>query len=103
MKNHAFISDLFEPRPSWWGLRGDPYLWDELKESFAGVPLPASTDELEAVIINAYEQLTDHPFARTEHFRIDRYPQRGMSGGGISPKFWKETGLPLLLSRFEST
>ena len=101
MSKLVFISDLFDPRPSWWGFRGDPYLWDELKDHFVSVPLPRSRNELESAIIAGYEKLTGHPFSKTEHFKIDRYPQSGMSGGGISPQFWQETGLPLLLSRFE--
>ncbi len=102
MTKPIFISDLFEPRPWQWGFRGDPYLWDEMKETFKGMPLPASKGELEAKLAAEYEKLTGHSIEQSEHFKIDRYPQSGMSGGGISPTFWQETGFPLLLSRFES-
>ena len=33
-------SDLFEPEPEKWGLRGDTYLWRELKEHFGDNELP---------------------------------------------------------------
>ena len=102
MTKRIYISDLFNPRPWQWGFRGDPYLWDEMKHSFDGIPLPTSKSELEAELAAAYEKLTGYPIERTEHFRVERYPQSGMSGGGISPSFWQETGFPLLLSRFES-
>ena len=44
------VSQVFDPKPEQWGLRGDPYLWDELKEKLEHVELPESQDELKTLI-----------------------------------------------------
>lgn len=30
------LSLIFERKPEQWGLRGDPYLWDEMRDLFGG-------------------------------------------------------------------
>jgi hypothetical protein len=47
------VASLFEPAPDQWGLRGDPYLWDELAAKFHGVPRPASREHLESLLVAA--------------------------------------------------
>jgi len=37
------VADLFDPEPEQWGLRGDPYLWREMKETFAETQLETRT------------------------------------------------------------
>lgn len=94
------ISALFSPEPSRWGLRGDPYLWSEMAEQFQGVPFPETSLELCSVLEDAFLRLTGHPVTYPKHFRVDRYAHGGMSSGGIATEFWRERGIPLLLSRF---
>lgn len=96
----ATISSLFSPEPDQWGLRGDPYLWQELAEYFGGVPLPGASRELAAALERAFLELTGHPVSYSKHFRIEKHAHGGMSSGGISTEFWRESGIPLLLSRF---
>jgi hypothetical protein len=99
------VASLFEPAPDQWGLRGDPYLWDELAAKFRGVPRPASREHLESLLVSAIRSaagvdVTD-PDA-TDLF-IERFAHGGMSSGGISPQARRERLVPLLLSRHSST
>ena len=94
------ITDLFAPRPGHWGLRGDPMLWDELAERFAYLPLPASAEDLRALLAEGYVRLTGQALELDDQVRIDRYGTAGMSGGLVSPKFWRTEAIPLLLQRY---
>jgi len=100
MKNS--ISTLFTPEPIQWGLRGDPYLWREMAEHFQHIHLPDSSAELSAVLEEAFFKLTGYQVCYPRHFRVDRHAHGGMSSGGIAAEFWRETGFPLLLSRFKA-
>jgi molybdenum cofactor cytidylyltransferase len=93
------ITDLFAPKPGHWGLRGDPHLWDELVRRFAYLPLPASAEDLRALLEEGYERLTGQALESDDHVRVSRYGTDGMSGGLVSPKFWRTEAIPLLLAR----
>lgn len=86
-----------------WGLRGDPYLWNELKESFEDVPVPESVTDFEKILMAAFNTLISDgvAFGSEKRLHIDRYPRKGMSGGFISIEWWQEEGLPLLKNRFQ--
>jgi hypothetical protein len=98
-RREPLITDLFAPRPGHWGLRGDPFLWDELVQRFAYLPLPASAEDLRALLEEGYARLTGQALDSDEPVRVDRYGTDGMSGGLVSPDFWRREALPLLLSR----
>ncbi len=93
------VSEIFEDEPIQWGLRGDPWLWRELKSQFEDVPMPETPEALRVLIEKEYECSTGHPITHEKHFGIERFNHGGMSGGGISPKFWVTKGIPLLISR----
>lgn len=59
------MGDLFDVEPMGWGLRGDPYLWKEMKEHFASTCLPNSKSELESLVSNAFKELTGHQISET--------------------------------------
>jgi hypothetical protein len=44
------ISEIFEEEPIQWGLRGDPWLWRELKSKFESVPMPETSEALKKLI-----------------------------------------------------
>ena len=92
---------IFQPPPAQWGLRGDPYLWQELAQYFAGQSLPDSQPAFEAAIIEAVWQLTGNRLDECEQwFYVARYNhQNGLSAGGVSCVFWRQTALPLLWQR----
>ncbi len=93
------IASLFEKKPHQWGLRGDPYLWREMREYFARTPIPATADELTALIEAAFESLTGHSITETGNFFIERFSHGGMSSGLIEPQFWKDQVIPILRER----
>ncbi|WP_428242722.1 hypothetical protein [Gynuella sp.] len=93
------VSRLFDPKPEQWGLRGDPFLWDELKEKLDCVELPESEDELKNLLENEIERSLEKPISYDGSIVIERFKHGGMSSGGISLKYWKETGIPLLIRR----
>jgi hypothetical protein len=71
-------------------LRGDPYLWDELQQIFAPIPLRCS----KACFIRHFEkffhELTNHSLKSESDFWVEKYDHGGMSGGGISIEFWQK-------------
>lgn len=93
------VAEIFEDEPIQWGLRGDPFLWRELKGAFKEIDMPDTPQELLALIEREYEESTGHPISHQQHFGIERFRSHGMSSGGISPRFWVSNGIPLLVSR----
>jgi hypothetical protein len=96
------VASLFIDRPEQWGLRGDPHLWNEMAERFASTPCPPSPMKLGMLLEEMFVELTGHPLSTPNLFYIERYDSGGMSGGCIWPEFWREKGIPLLISRFRS-
>lgn len=94
------MASLFEKEPHQWGLRGDPYLWREMREHFARTPTPATADELTALIESAFESLTGHPITEPMPFLIERFSHGGMSSGMVSAEFWRDKVIPMLRERF---
>ena len=93
------VSKLFEDEPRQWGLRGDPFLWRDLKSHFESAPVPKDQDELKSILEEAFESKTGYPLAHSEHFYIEKYSHGGMSSGKISPEFWRDVGIPMLIKR----
>jgi hypothetical protein len=52
----AVVSDLFDPAPRAWGLRGDLFLWLEMKQALCLVPIPQRPEAIRA--------LSPRPFMR---------------------------------------
>lgn len=96
-------SIIFKERPQRWGLRGDPYLWDELERAFVTVTLPCSKNCFINHFEAFFEELTKHSFQWSgEMVEVDRYDHGGMSGGLVRMAFWREEALPLLLNRLKA-
>ncbi len=92
---------IFEEEPECWGLRGDPYLWEDMKKEFASVPISVSAEEFSGIFYAAFEKLVKVPLTPGIFPYCSEYAQGGMSSGKISGDFWIETALPLLLNRLE--
>ena len=97
------VSDLFEPCPPQWGLRGDPYLWREFKERFLKTPLPETENALRRLLEDAYREAVGTDLTESEHFFVVRFAHGGMSSGMISPRFWREKAFPLIVLRFSQS
>lgn len=95
------IGPLFAQRPWQWGLRGDPYLWQELETQLGEMPLPDTAEAFARLLSTTFESLVGMPLTSTEHHHyLERYSHGGMSSGLISFKFWRETAVPLLIERY---
>ena len=100
MTNPKTVAALFEKEPTQWGLRGDPHLWREMRGYFKETPLPVTSEELITLIDRAFKVLTDHSMSELNMFFVERLNHGGMSGGHISPDFWRDEVLPMLRVRY---
>jgi hypothetical protein len=95
------VSDLFKPEPAQWGLRGDPYLWEEMASVLSDVPLPPTEAQLSALLEETFSRLVGSSLdTSASSVFVERYSRGGMSSGHVSLGFWQETGFPLLRSRY---
>lgn len=99
------LDELFARRPLRWGLRGDPFVWDAMRERFRGSALPADMWELRKLLEQAFAQIVgvrlgegDDPDAVV--FREEFGIGSGISDGHVSLRFWSETAIPILLDRW---
>ncbi|MDQ1092007.1 hypothetical protein QE400_001420 [Xanthomonas sacchari] len=94
------MAGLFQDEPPTWGGRGDPYLWQEMASTFAGVPLPATAAQCEALLADTFARLVGTALdAAVESVFVPRLSHGGMSSGYVSLLFWRATAMPLLLAR----
>ena len=96
---NQFISSLFYERPEQYGLRGDPYLWEDLIVKTSKINLPKTSDELEAILHKLFQELTGKRPERNSDFFVGRYSKGGMSSGQVCSDFWLDKGFPLILNR----
>ncbi|MGJ8617598.1 MAG: hypothetical protein ACSHWS_12225 [Sulfitobacter sp.] len=97
--------DLLEPAPRPWGLRGDPVLFDAMKQVVDDLPLPATEAALRDAFENTFEVLTGTPLADApDLLRVaaTRRENGGMSNGIVSPGYWRDKMLPALIKRFHA-
>ena len=77
---------LFQPEHDQWGQLGDSLL------PYSGIEL---SDWLHA----QFAGLTGQPLSADNLIGVARIPCGGMSGGLVTPQFWHDRVLPLLLQR----
>ena len=94
------ISKLFENEPAHWGLRGDPLLWEEMKAKLDPLIMPATPAELERILLSAFMELTERTWDNRDPIFVARYDHGGMSSGMVCPEFWRDTAIPLVVSRY---
>ena len=95
------LSVLFEPEPAQWGLRGDPYLWQALRDHLSDADIPASAAEAAAVLHAAFADLVGVDLASDQAASVyrERYAHGGISSGMISLDTWRQKLIPLLAER----
>jgi hypothetical protein len=98
-RHWGVISDLFEPAPDQWGLRGDLFLWIEMRQALCHVKIPETSDELAKILSAAFTALTCKAIGEGRPFSVERFSRGGMSGGSISCEFWREKFIPLMQQR----
>jgi hypothetical protein len=50
--------------------------------------------------MQAYQQLTGTPLTNRDPTFVERHGHGGMSSGYVSPQFWAEEAIPMLLARY---
>ncbi len=104
------VGALFERGPIQFGLRGDAYLWRELRARFADTALPADWFTLRALLEDTIEQIvgerltgrdaTSWQDATAAVYVPEFDPGHGMSAGAVHLPWWIRTGVPILLDRY---
>ncbi len=97
------VSCIFEPEPEQWGLRGDPFLWEYLKERYQTVAFPYSIQMFCEDLDGVFEELIGEFPVSGKDYYIEQFAKKhvGMSTGWLSGAFWRNTAIPLLLRRLE--
>lgn len=104
------VGALFEREPIQYALRGDAYLWRELRAQFADTPLPGSWLALRTLLTDAIEQVVGEPLAnrgsaswhdQAAAVYVPEFdPGHGMSAGAVHVPWWVHTGVPIVLDRY---
>ena len=96
------VSDLFDPEPSNWGLRGDAFVWRALGRMLARRIMPTSEDELVGILHSSFRWLTgfDVDDTTTDQIYREEFERGGMSSGHIHLVTWRELLMPLLVERY---
>ncbi len=99
MCKNKMIDKLFQ-EPIQSGLRGDPYLWKELKVRFEQASI-SNLEEFEAFLINIFEEYAGEKPRKSQDYFVKQFSFGGMSSGFICSDFWIEKGFPLLTKRYK--
>ena len=99
-KNSGQMIELFQLNPNQWGLRGDPFLWEDLKNYFLDKELPKTKVALESLIRQTFKEFVSEDIDSGKMVYIEKYSQGGMSSGQIDCNFWLKKLLPLFLERY---
>lgn len=96
------MSDVFDPEPQQWGLRGDPFVWRALREQLSGTYLPPSAGEVESMLYAAFNRLVAVDLAtelESSVYRAEFADDDGVSSGYVSMEIWRVVLMPLLVER----
>ena len=93
--------DLFEPEPDRWGLRGDPWVWQAMRDHLQGTYLPPTLGEAEAMLYNAFNRIVGVDLATEIAASVYReeFAHGGMSSGQVHLDTWRAELMPLLVDR----
>jgi hypothetical protein len=98
------FDDLFEREPWQWGLRGDPHVWNAMRERLRDRPIPDNVFAVRRALEETFTEVTGAGLSSTtgldERVSLPRFRTgSGMSDGMVSLHFWAFTGIPILLDR----
>ena len=98
------FDELFTPPLRKWGFRGDPRLWDAMRDELSGKPVPDHFYAQIPVLKAAYATIVGVGLTGDEGpqdaVRVERLAVgHGMSDGMVSPHFWEHTAIPILVDR----
>lgn len=95
-----YVSEIFEEKPIQWGLRGDPFFWNDLKEYFSDVEFPYYETNLVNDITRLHKEITGRELVEDNDVYVERYNHGGMSSGIVCGEFWIKRAMPLLIKRY---
>jgi hypothetical protein len=96
------VTDLFDPEPMQWGLRGDPWVWRAMQEHLTGTYLPPLIGEVESLLYAAFDRVVGVELATATEpwiYREQFVQGDGLSDGNVHLDSWRTIFLPLLLER----
>ena len=96
------LSVIFEEEPDQWGLRGDPFLWAELKEECRGKELPYHADFIVEMVCKKFEAVSGVPLTYNAKPYVAKYAHGGMSSGHLSGLFWIGRGMAKILENYHN-
>ena len=96
------LSVIFEDEPKKWGLRGDPFLWAELREESAGKEFPFDEDAIVEMVCRKFESVSGVPLTYDARPYVEKYAHGGMSSGHLSGLFWMGRGMAKLFENFKN-
>lgn len=95
------VVDLFSPEPQVWGLRGDPWVWQAMRDHLSGTYLPPTLGEVEAILYTAFNRIVGVDLGteiEPSVFRAE-FAHGGQSSGKVHLDTWRGELLPLLIDR----
>lgn len=95
------IAQIFKNRPAQWGLRGDPFLWNDLEKHFSKYKTPYLEEDFLKEFYIMFEKFTGDSFNHNQNIVVKAYSHGGMSNGAICKEFWANTALLLLLKHLD--
>jgi hypothetical protein len=97
----ATMGLLFQREDISWGLRGDPFLWEEMARMLTEEPLPSNLTLLMALINRSFEQLVGVSLnSPRKSVYVPRYDHGGVSGGHVCLKFWNTEIVPEIQRKY---
>ncbi|GHF39773.1 hypothetical protein FHX82_006723 [Amycolatopsis bartoniae] len=102
------LDELFARPPLRWGLRGDPHVWEAMRDRLRGQEPPGNQFAARTLFERTFTEVTgaslDGPVAESASVYLPQFRVgSGMSDGHVSLHFWKFTGLPILLDRWAAS
>ena len=94
--------DLFSERCGW-GLRGDPVLWEKLKEKAENLDFSTKSD-FTTWLYSSIQEWTGLDFKTTQEeiVFVEAFQEsRGLSSGEVSIHGWQVNVIPFLLRKWE--
>jgi len=94
----GLLADCFDLRHRQWGLRGDPHVWEMLREQLSDVATPP---DVIAALLDAFETTTGVDLRTDGSAQVyqESLDHGGMSGGVIDLEWWRQKAIPLLAQR----